>query len=30
MRSIGARLKSWYAVSATVTLAILFALGYQL
>lgn len=30
MRSIGARLTFWYAVSATVTLAILFALGYQL
>lgn len=30
MRSIGARLTFWYAVSATITLAILFALGYQL
>ena len=30
MRSIGARLTFWYAVSATTTLAILFALGFQL
>ncbi|MFI4964318.1 MAG: ATP-binding protein [Caulobacterales bacterium] len=30
MRSIGARLTFWYALSATVTLAILFVAGYQL
>jgi hypothetical protein len=30
MRSIGARLTFWYALSATATLAILFLLGYQL
>jgi two-component system heavy metal sensor histidine kinase CusS len=30
MRSIGARLTFWYALSATVTLAILFLAGYQL
>jgi len=30
MRSIGARLTFWYAVSATVTMAILFLAGYQL
>jgi len=30
MRSIGARLTFWYALSATVTLAILFFAGYQL
>ncbi|RAK60177.1 two-component sensor histidine kinase [Phenylobacterium hankyongense] len=30
MRSIGARLAFWYALSATVTLAILFVAGYQL
>jgi signal transduction histidine kinase len=30
VRSIGARLTFWYALSATVTLAILFILGYQL
>jgi two-component system heavy metal sensor histidine kinase CusS len=30
LRSIGARLTFWYALSATVTLAILFLAGYQL
>ena len=30
MRSIGARLTFWYALSATVTMAILFLAGYQL
>jgi two-component system heavy metal sensor histidine kinase CusS len=30
MRSIGARLTFWYALSATVTLAVLFLAGYQL
>lgn len=30
MRSIGARLTFWYALSATVTLAVLFIAGYQL
>lgn len=30
MRSIGARLTFWYALSATLTLSILFILGYQL
>jgi two-component system heavy metal sensor histidine kinase CusS len=30
MRSISARLTLWYALSATATLAILFAVGYQL
>jgi len=30
MKSIGARLTLWYALSATATLAILFAMGYQL
>ena len=30
MRSIGARLTAWYAISATATLAALFLLGYQL
>lgn len=30
MRSIGARLTLWYALSATLSLAILFAVGYQL
>ncbi len=30
MRSISARLSFWYALSATLTLAILFILGYQL
>jgi two-component system heavy metal sensor histidine kinase CusS len=30
MRSIGARLTFWYALSATITLAILFMAGYQL
>ena len=30
MRSIGARLTFWYALSATITMAILFAAGYQL
>jgi two-component system heavy metal sensor histidine kinase CusS len=30
MRSIGARLTFWYALSATVTLAILFLAGYEL
>lgn len=30
MRSIGTRLTLWYALSATATLAILFAVGYQL
>lgn len=30
MRSIGARLTFWYALSATVTMAILFIAGYQL
>ena len=30
MRSIGARLTFWYALSATVTMAILFLAGYEL
>lgn len=30
MRSIGARLTFWYALSATITMAILFVAGYQL
>jgi signal transduction histidine kinase len=30
VRTIGARLTAWYAVSATLTLAVLFLLGYQL
>ena len=30
MRSIGARLTAWYALCATVTLAVLFLLGHQL
>jgi len=30
MRSIGARLAFWYAVSATLTLAVLFLVGYSL
>jgi signal transduction histidine kinase len=30
MRSIGARLTFWYALSATITMAILFVVGYQL
>ncbi|MDB5476654.1 MAG: cusS [Phenylobacterium sp.] len=30
MRSIGARLTFWYALSATITMAILFLAGYQL
>lgn len=30
MRSIGGRLTLWYALSATATLAVLFAIGYQL
>lgn len=30
MRSIGARLTLWYALSATVTLTVLFLLGYQI
>ena len=30
MRSIGTRLAAWYALAATVTLACLFVVGYQL
>lgn len=30
MRTIGARLTAWYAISATLTLAVLFLIGYQL
>lgn len=30
MRSIGARLTAWYALCATITLAVLFLLGHQL